>query len=52
MSDEEISSSIKLYEEILDIPATDALTRSKENLINMVLLAFPALNKKVPLVAV
>ncbi len=52
MSNEEISESIKLYEEILDIPATDALTRSKDNLLNMVLLAFPALNKKVPLVAV
>lgn len=52
MSDEEISSSIKLYEEILDIPATDALTRSKENLINMVLLAFPVLNKKAPVVAI
>lgn len=52
MSDKEISESIKLYEEILDIPATDALTRSKENLINMVLLAFPALNKKVPVVAI
>ncbi len=52
MSNQEISESIKLYEEILDIPATDALTRSKEHLINMVLLAFPALNKKVPVIAV
>lgn len=52
MSDQEISTSISLFEEILDIPATDALTRPKDDLINMVLNAFPELKKKTPVVAV
>lgn len=52
MSDQEISTSISLFEEILDIPATDALTRPKDDLINMVLSAFPELKRKTPVVAV
>jgi uncharacterized NAD-dependent epimerase/dehydratase family protein len=52
MSDQEISKSITLFEEILDIPATDALTRPKDDLINMVLSAFPKLKRKTPVVAV
>lgn len=52
MSDQEISTSISLFEEILNIPATDALTRPKDDLINMVLSAFPELKRKTPVVAV
>jgi len=52
MSDQEVGDAINLFEEILDIPATDALSRSTDALINMVLLAFPTLNKKVPVGAV
>jgi uncharacterized NAD-dependent epimerase/dehydratase family protein len=52
MSDQEISTSISLFEEILDIPATDALTRPKDDLINMVMSAFPELKRKTPVVAV
>ncbi len=46
MSDEEVSAAIVHYEETLDIPATDALTRSPSALVEMVLQAFPALDKK------
>lgn len=52
MSDLEISESISLFEDILNIPATDALARSTNNLINMVLLAFPSLKRNAPVVAV
>lgn len=46
MSDDEVNAAITRYEDILDIPATDALTRSPDNLVEMVLMAFPALGKK------
>ncbi len=43
MTDAEISAAITLYEAELGIPATDALTRPSERLVEMVLLAFPEL---------
>ncbi len=43
MTDAEITAAITLYELELGIPATDALTRSPERLVNMVLAAFPQL---------
>ena len=48
MTDDEISEAITRYEDTLDIPATDALTHSPNHLVEMVLLAFPALDKKMP----
>lgn len=51
MSDDEITKSIAHYEDTLNIPATDALTRSPDHLVEMVLLAFPKLNKEIPAVA-
>lgn len=48
MTDDEISAAITGYEDKLGIPATDALTRSPDHLVNMVLLAFPALDGKIP----
>ena len=47
MSDGEISSAIVRYEEELDIPVTDALTRSPERLVEMVLAAFPQIGRRV-----
>ena len=41
MTDEEVSSAITKYEKELGIPVTDALTRSPERLVDMVLSAFP-----------
>ncbi|MGB6639885.1 MAG: DUF1611 domain-containing protein [Thermoanaerobaculia bacterium] len=46
MTDAEVSAAIMLYECELGIPATDALTRSPERLVEMVLLAFPELAEK------
>jgi uncharacterized NAD-dependent epimerase/dehydratase family protein len=46
MSDAEISEAITRYERDLGIPATDALTRSTSRLVDMVLSAFPLLNKR------
>ena len=43
MTDAEVSAAIILYEFELGIPATDALTRSPDRLVDMVLLAFPQL---------
>lgn len=43
MTDPEVSAAIKLYELELGIPVTDALTRSTDRLVEMVLDAFPAL---------
>ena len=43
MTDAEIDTAIARYERELDIPVTDALTRSPERLVDMVLSAFPAL---------
>lgn len=41
MTDLEISSAITSYESELGIPVTDALTRSPDRLVEMVLAAFP-----------
>ena len=43
MSDIEVETAIAQYECELGIPATDALTRSPERLVEMVLAAFPEL---------
>lgn len=46
MTDDEVTTAITQYEGELDIPVTDALTRSPERLIAMVLRAFPELEDK------
>lgn len=46
MNDAEVTAAIVLYEHELGIPATDALTRSPERLLEMVLSAFPELEEK------
>jgi uncharacterized NAD-dependent epimerase/dehydratase family protein len=51
MSDAEISSAILHYEDELGIPTTDALSRSPERLVEMVLRAFPKLSEKLPAAA-
>lgn len=43
MTDSEVSAAIALYEVELGIPATDALTRPAERLVEMVSAAFPNL---------
>ena len=43
MTDAEVSAAITLYEADLGIPATDALTRPTDRLVEMVLTAFPDL---------
>jgi uncharacterized NAD-dependent epimerase/dehydratase family protein len=43
MTDAEVSAAIILYEFELGIPATDALTRSPDRLVDMVVHAFPEL---------
>ncbi|HYI62282.1 MAG TPA: DUF1611 domain-containing protein [Acidimicrobiales bacterium] len=45
MSDAEVDQAIDGYAEELGIPATDALTRPPEQLVEMVLAAFPGLRK-------
>ncbi len=46
MSDAEVGSAILRYQGELGIPATDALSRSPERLVEMVLSAFPKLAEK------
>jgi len=46
MTDAEVDAAIVLYELELGIPATDALTRPTERLVEMVTLAFPSLKQK------
>jgi len=46
MTDAEVSAAITLYECELGIPATDALTRSPERLVEMVIASFPELQEK------
>ena len=46
MSDAEVTAAITLYELELGIPATDALTRPVERLVEMVVNAFPELERK------
>ena len=48
MTDAEVTAAITLYELELGIPATDALTRSPDHLVDMVLTAFPDLAEKLP----
>jgi len=43
MTDDEVSEAISRYESELGIPATDALTRPHERLVEMVVAAFPQL---------
>ena len=45
MTEADVDKAITLYERELGIPATDALTRSPEILVEMVLQAYPALQK-------
>jgi len=45
MSDIEVGETITNYENQLGIPTTDALTRTPERLVEMVLLAFPELKE-------
>ena len=44
MTDAEVTAAITLYELELGIPATDALTRSTDRLVDMVVRAFPELD--------
>ena len=46
MSESEVSTAITDYEQELSIPVTDALTRSPERLVEMVLAGFPKLRVK------
>jgi len=46
MSDAEVTAAIARYESELGIPATDALTRPTDRLVEMVVGAFPALERK------
>ncbi len=46
MNDADVSAAITQYEQELGIPSTDALTRSPERLVEMVLAAFPLLKGK------
>ncbi len=46
MSDAEVTAAITLYELELGIPATDALTRPTDRLVDMVVTAFPELERK------
>jgi uncharacterized NAD-dependent epimerase/dehydratase family protein len=45
MTDSEVGSAIESYERELGIPVTNALTRSPERLVEMVLSAFPGLEE-------
>ena len=46
MTDDEVELAITLYELELGIPATDALSRSPDRLVEMVISAFPMLEEK------
>ncbi len=46
MTDAEVTAAIALYESELGIPATDALTRSTDRLVEMVMTSFPELQEK------
>ncbi len=45
MTDDEVTQAIEHYESELGLPATDALTRPPERLVDMVLRAFPELER-------
>jgi len=46
ITDAEVTAAITLYENELGIPATNALTRPPEHLVEIVLSAFPELKEK------
>jgi uncharacterized NAD-dependent epimerase/dehydratase family protein len=46
MTDAEVTAAIAMYEIELGVPATDALTRSPDRLVEMVVAAFPTLQEK------
>jgi uncharacterized NAD-dependent epimerase/dehydratase family protein len=46
MTDPEITAAIARYEDQLGIPATDALSRPPERLVEMVVASFPQLERK------
>lgn len=46
MTSDQMADAVARYEHELDIPVTDPLAESRERLIDMVLLQFPALNEK------
>jgi uncharacterized NAD-dependent epimerase/dehydratase family protein len=46
MSDAEVTAAITMYELELGIPATDALTRPTDRLVQMVVTAFPELERE------
>ena len=52
MTDAEISVAIAGYEAVLGIPATDALARPTDALLDMVFRAFPALRAEPAVAAV
>ena len=47
MTEAELDAAIALYENKFGIPVSDALSRPTDRLIDMVLSAFPELNKKI-----
>lgn len=51
MTDAEVTAAITLYELDLGIPATDALTRPTDRLVDMVVAAFPTLEQKLTAVS-
>ena len=51
MSDAEVSAAILHYESELGIPTTDALSRSIERLVEMIVRGFPKLAEKLPAAA-
>jgi uncharacterized NAD-dependent epimerase/dehydratase family protein len=46
MTDDEVTAAIARYESELGIPVTDALTRSQDRLVDLVLRAFPELEPR------
>ena len=46
MNDEQVTAAIARYEREMGLPVTDALSRSPDRLVDMVLSAFPGLAKK------
>jgi len=52
MTDSEISVAIAGYEAVLGIPATDALARPTDALLDMVFRSFPALRAEPVIAAV
>ncbi|GJM37284.1 MAG: hypothetical protein DHS20C19_06510 [Acidimicrobiales bacterium] len=51
MTDSEVTAAITMYELELGIPATDALTRPTDRLLDMVFAAFPELEETAPVAA-